>query len=275
MSIPRSQSVPHVSSLRITTDVPRASQRDSARPKLPRHRSAVAVAGSSQPLASLYTPRSEREDPFSLGGFFPANLGAFENSPEEHEWDWLHASDDRAVLRSPARSGLVSPISEDDEWDIPTPCSAFADAGDALTRDAIKREDKLGILALSGKSRLRLLAFVMDGKLNADMILGDPADKLTLPSHGDELYVEDRLLSPYTQPGDPLDDEAVYDALRALRTAHSRPRGSAVKHEAAGMHELFSPEKEADDKMKVEADGWGARLVSWGVSRVADYISPV
>ncbi|KAI0375298.1 hypothetical protein BV20DRAFT_960404 [Pilatotrama ljubarskyi] len=250
MSIPRSQSVPHVSSLRITTDMPRASQRDSARPKLPRHRSAVAVSGSTQPLASLYTPRSEREDPFSLGGFFPANLGAFESSPAEQEWDWLHAEDDRAAaLRSPARSGLVSPISEDDEWDIPTPCSAFADAGDALARDAIKREDKLGILALG--------------------------DKLTLLSHGDELYVENRLLSPYTQPGDPLDDEAVYDALRALRTAHSRPRGSAVKHEATSMHELFSPEKETDDKMKVEADGWGARLVSWGVSRVVDYISPV
>ncbi|KAI0660372.1 hypothetical protein C8Q70DRAFT_47686 [Cubamyces menziesii] len=250
MSLPRSQSVPHVSSLKITTDLGQSSTHNGTRrPKLPRHRSAVAVSGT-QPFASLYTPRSEREDPFSLGGFFPTTLGAFENSPVEQEWDWLHpdtaANDD---YDSPVRSGLVSPISEDDEWDIPTPCSALDDAGDALARDAIKREDKLGILTL--------------------------ADKLSLPPHGDELYVEDdRLLSPYTQTGDPLADEAVYDALRALRTAHSRPHGSAVKGEKGMMHELFSPEKETDDKMKVEARGWEA-LVSWGVSRVVDYISPV
>ncbi|KAI0778476.1 hypothetical protein BD413DRAFT_465769 [Trametes elegans] len=256
-SLPRSQSVPHVGSLRITTDLPRSPTQGS-RPKLPRHRSAVAVSGT-QPLASLYTPRSEREDPFSLGGFFPSNLGAFDSSPVEHEWDWLHSPDDDAprAVRSPLRSGLVSPISEDDEWEIPTPCSALAETGDTLARDAIKREDKLGILALGGTSPLALHAAHSH-------------------SHGEDVYGEDRLLSPYTQPGDPLDDDAVYDALRALRTAHSRPRGSAVKHEARTMHGLFSPEKETDDKMAdgVEADGWGA-LVSWGVSRVVDYISPV
>ncbi|KAI0639699.1 hypothetical protein C8Q77DRAFT_1082492 [Trametes polyzona] len=267
-SIPRSQSVPHVGSLKITTtDLPGSRTTTTTRPKLPRHRSSASVSSTHQhqPLASLYSPRSEREDPFSLGGFFPTNLGAFENSPAEQEWDWLHreytaggedvVDFDGSVRRSRAssRSGLVSPISEDDEWDIPTPCSAFADAGDALARDTIQREDKLGILALG--------------------------DKLSLASHGhgEEAYVDDRLLSPYRQAGgDPLDDEAVYDALRALRTAHSRPRGSAVKHDAGSLHELFSPEKEADDKMKVEADGsrWGT-LVSWGVSRVVDYISPV
>ncbi|KAI8980718.1 hypothetical protein BD414DRAFT_493074 [Trametes punicea] len=253
MSIPRSQSLPHVSSLKITTTgLSPSSPASSRRPKLPRHRSAIVVSSSPQ---SLYTPRTERDDPFSLGGFFPANLGAFEYLPTDQQWDWLHpdaaaADEDDYYLGglSPIRSGLVSPISEDDEWDIPTPCSALADEHDALAQDAIRREDKLGILTL--------------------------ADKLSLPSHGDELYVEDRLLSPYTQPGDPLADEAVYDALRALRTAHSRSHGSGGKDEAAGMHSLFSAEKEADDKIKVEAGGWEA-LVSWGVSRVVDYFSPV
>lgn len=158
MSIPRSQSVPHVGSLKITTaDLPGPGPR--TRTHLPRHRSAVAVAGTIQPpLSSLYSPRSEREDPFSLGGFFPAPLGTFENSPVEHEWDWLHAADDAATgtHRSPSarstRSGLVSPLSEDDEWEVRTPGSAFADEGDALARDAILREDKMGILALSGMS---------------------------------------------------------------------------------------------------------------------------
>ena len=99
-------------------------------------------------------------------------------------------------------------------------------------------------------------------------------DTLFLPPRGDELYVEERLLSPYVQPGDPLDADAVYDALRALRTAHSVPYGSAVKDESAALHSLFSPEKEVEDKVKVEADGWET-LVSWGVRRVVDYISPV
>ncbi|OJT10085.1 hypothetical protein TRAPUB_13441 [Trametes pubescens] len=167
MSIPRSQSVPHVGALKITTtDLPGPGPR--TRTHLPRHRSAVAVSGSIQPpLSSLYSPRSEREDPFSLGGFFPAPLGTFENSPVEHEWDWLHAADDAAAgtHRSPrasARSGLVSPISEDDEWEVRTPGSAFADAGDALARDAILREDKMGILALSGMSPLPLPSFAYD-----------------------------------------------------------------------------------------------------------------
>ena len=103
-----------------------------------------------------------------------------------------------------------------------------------------------------------------------------PADTLFMPPRGDELYVEERLLSPYTQAGDPLDADAVYDALRALRTAHSLPNESAVhvKDDSAALHELFSPEKDMDDKVKVEADGWGA-LVSWGVSIVVDYLSPV
>ena len=100
-------------------------------------------------------------------------------------------------------------------------------------------------------------------------------DTLFLPARGDELYVEEHgVLSPFTRAGDPLDADAVVDALRALRTAYSLPSGSAVKNESAALHELFSPEKETEDKVKVEAEGWGA-LVSWGVSRVVDYFSPV
>ena len=99
-------------------------------------------------------------------------------------------------------------------------------------------------------------------------------DTLFLPSRGDEPYNDDRLFSPYMQPGDPLDADAVCDALRALRTAHSLPAASAVMAGPETLDALFSPEKEAEDKVKVEAAGWGA-LVSWGVSRVVDYVSPV
>ena len=75
---------------------------------------------------------------------------------------------------------------------------------------------------------------------------------------GDELYVEEHgLLSPSARPGDPLDADAVVDALRALRTAYTLPSGSAVKSESAALHALFSPENdpEDDDKVKVEAEG--------------------
>ncbi|KAI0800973.1 hypothetical protein C8Q74DRAFT_458764 [Fomes fomentarius] len=251
MSVPRSRSVPHISSLQTTKLHPdpsssSPSDRDRhARPQLSRHRSAVTISSSAHHLAPIYTPRVEREDPFSLSGFFPANLNfaALEHPETEQEWDWLRASDHSEADESEQlefRSGRVSPISEsDDEWNIPTPCSPEVE--DALTGDAIKREDKLGILKLS--------------------------NTLFMPPRGDELYVEDRLLSPYTQAGDPLDTDAVYDALRALRTAHSLPYASPVKNESAALHELFSPEKEAEDKVKVEAEGWGA-LVSWGTGKV-------
>ena len=49
------------------------------------------------------------------------------------------------------RYAVMSPISEsDDEWNVPTPCSP--DMEDALAGDAIRREDKLGILTLSSMS---------------------------------------------------------------------------------------------------------------------------
>ncbi|EJF66963.1 hypothetical protein DICSQDRAFT_131242 [Dichomitus squalens LYAD-421 SS1] len=249
MSVPRSHSVPHFTSAslrrtKISSGVPATDDADiHARAKLPRHRSTAAIA-STKHWASVYTPRVEKEDPFSLSGFFPANFTALEHSGAEQEWDWLRASSGDVD-----ESGLVSPVTEsEDEWNLPTPCSE--DAVDAFANEAIEREDKLGILALSSDS--------------------------FLPSRGDELYVESEehiLLSPFTRTGDPLDADAVVDALRALRTAYSLPSGSAVKHESAALHELFSPEKESDDKVKVEAGGWGA-LVSWGVSRVEDYFSP-
>ena len=120
---------------------------------------ASASASAHTGPASPYTPRVEREDPFSLSGFFPASLSALERPEADQEWDWLHHhaddddDEDGGEEREDAayRSGRVSPISEsDDEWNVPTPCSP--DVEDLLTGDAIRREDKLGILTLSSKS---------------------------------------------------------------------------------------------------------------------------
>ncbi|KAH9944134.1 uncharacterized protein BXZ73DRAFT_87095 [Epithele typhae] len=181
-------------------------------------------------VSATYTPHIEREDPFSLAGFFPSPFyaPALEAAPRAHEWDWLRASTDDDDVPIEYLSGRVSPISSDDDWSVHTPSphdleDAFSRVND-FEEETIKREDKLGVLEFS-------------------------SDTLFLASRRPEPYVDDRLLSPYTQPGDPLDADAVYDALRALRTAHSLPKGSAAGH-------------------------WGA-LVSWGVSRVVDYLSPV
>lgn len=169
MSVPRSRSVPHITLQ--TTNLSTASSSSQpaerhARPHLPRHRSAVALSSSSHHLVPVYTPRVEREDPFSLSGFFPANFAALEHPEAEQEWDWLRVTDDSDAGDDDHRSGRVSPISEsDDEWTVPTPCSP--DVEDALTGDAIKREDKLGILTLSGKSRPRLLRDVRAGRPHA------------------------------------------------------------------------------------------------------------
>lgn len=285
MSVPRSRSAPHISSATLTkisaaTASPEPSESHyHVRPLLSRHQSAVVISGSSHHLVPAYTPRVEREDPFSLSGFFPTNFAALEHPDADQEWDWLRATDEDEDEDGGAfRSGPVSPISEsDDEWPIHTPCSLHDE--DALTGAAIKREDKLGILTLSGMSRSCLLSLRDVRMSSAHACPSAPVllaiDTFSLPPRGDELYVDDHLLSPYSQTGDPLDADAVYDALRALRTAHSLPQESAVyvKDDSAALHELFSPENDVDDKVKVE-DGWGA-LVSWGVSSVVDYLSPV
>ena len=280
MSVPRSYSVPHFTTVSLQgTKKATEDTGHHTRPKLPRHRSAVAIS-SSKNLTSIYSPRVEKEDPFSLSGFFPANLVALEHSAAEQEWDWLRASSDE---EGEYRPDLVSPVSEsEDEWNLPTPCSQ--DAADAFTREAIKREDKLGILALSSGMSFRLTVVrfrpvlrTFECSFPAPLVDVLRALDTFLRPRGDELYVEAEehaLLSPFARAGDPLDADAVVDALRALRTAYSLPSGSAVKDESAALHELFSPEKESEDKVKVETGGWGA-LVSWGVSRVEDYFSPV
>ena len=279
MSVSRSKSASHLAGL----DPSQRALPSEARPKLPRHRSALAVSSTSH-FVSAYTPRVEREDPFSLFGFFPSTISTALAEPGvQQEWDWLHSTDEE----DQDFSGLVSPISEgSDDWDIPTPCSPEAE--DALAGDAIRQEDKLGVLALSGMS-LRLLLTAAGphpiSLLGVRPLLSDalvvlhtgPIDTLFLPSRGGEPYVDDRLFSPYTQPGDPLDADAVYDALRALRTADSLPSRSAVEDGPPTLHDLFSSsEKDAEDKVVVleTAAGLGA-LVSWGVSRVVDYVSPV
>lgn len=92
-----------------------------------------------QPLAtntSLIPPNSpwvEREDPFSLAGFFPASHRAV---PEDEQWKWLRKEEEED-------KASVSSFSVDDED------SVLGELEDELAGETIKGEDKLGVLSLS------------------------------------------------------------------------------------------------------------------------------
>ncbi|KIK07412.1 hypothetical protein K443DRAFT_673334 [Laccaria amethystina LaAM-08-1] len=115
MSLQRSKSAPHIVGSPVKTI------------HLPRSTSHQQLQNSASNTRG-YTPRTEREDPFSLAGFFPAAL-----VEEEEEWRWLHAEEGES--------------SEGDQ--VRTPSSGiFGQAEDRNTREAIEGEDKLGVLAL-------------------------------------------------------------------------------------------------------------------------------
>lgn len=79
-------------------------------------------------LVQHSAPLNDREDPFSLAGFFPGS--------SEERWKWLRR--DEGSERASVSSFSVG---EED--------SALGDMDDELAREAIQDEDKLGVLSLS------------------------------------------------------------------------------------------------------------------------------
>ncbi|KAF7799252.1 hypothetical protein EIP86_010484 [Pleurotus ostreatoroseus] len=226
MPIPRSQSTPHVAgtqpflaphALTLNTGRPE-------RPKLPRHRSALALSESTSAAASSgrHTPLSERtEDPFSLTGFFSPGLSV---TDESCTWDWLRARDDDTHADADSKfmaSGCVSPISEEDADLLATQglSPIFDKLRDQLAAEAIREEDKLGILSVR--------------------------EPTVLTSETAPLY-EQHILSRYSE-GDPEDDNALYEALLALRLAHV-PSDEAKKDTGIDVRQgLFSPVDRVED----------------------------
>lgn len=150
MSIPRSKSAPHVGPIQSHPD-PLAKVDN--KPRIVRHSSALVVTSlattSSRHGSGRQSPRVEREeDPFSLSGFFPSQL-ALSNKLHVGGWKWLRSEDDDdSTGEYEAFTGYVSPVSEeDDEWMPSTPI--FHHQEEERTLEAIKQEDKLGILSLS------------------------------------------------------------------------------------------------------------------------------
>lgn len=83
--------------------------------------------------SALDSPLNDREDPFSLGGFFPGSSRTAHQ--EEEQWKWLQRDED-------SERASVSSFSVDEED------SVLGELDDELAREAIKVEDKLGVLSL-------------------------------------------------------------------------------------------------------------------------------
>lgn len=94
----------------------------------------LAMAQPSMMMASP-TPRTEREDPFNMGGFFPPSHLV---PAQEEEWGWLHAEEEAGVE---ARTEAY----EDDEAEEE---EGEVDEGGREPGAVIRREDKMGILTL-------------------------------------------------------------------------------------------------------------------------------
>lgn len=163
MALSRSKSAPHVPGQAIKFTAPSGSS--SRHAQMQRRASAFAV--SSPSVRSVYespartgqqSPRVERrDDPFSLGGFFPSSLAAVHDRQENVEWAWLYEEDESEEVLAqspvPRSSGYTTPSStdwEEDEWALPStpPVPMFDRGEDEICGETIKREDKLGILSL-------------------------------------------------------------------------------------------------------------------------------
>ncbi|KZT75132.1 hypothetical protein DAEQUDRAFT_734585 [Daedalea quercina L-15889] len=233
MSVPRSKSAPHVRS--DILNVNGRSSREQHRSPSPQLLRSKSVLG---PRHELTSPAVEREDPFNLSNFFPSPLGLGER---DDEWKWLQGETTRAE-RSP---GYSTPLAEEDEWLPGTPPDVETHEkrlDEALTVEAIHREDKLGILTF-----------------------GD----FLASSGARDRYSDDPLMSPYSE-NDLTDDEALYHALAALRAS----RGLAMEREAINQlrgrfDDLFAAEA-TEGILEGLTDG-GYSLLYGGIRGAMDF----
>lgn len=94
----------------------------------PRHAHTLPGAGACSPP---HTPRAERNDPFSLGGFFPAAAKA------DGDWAWLHPEEVDAEEAAAAHALFAVPEEDGEEEGLR-----------GKVTKVIEGEDKLGVLAI-------------------------------------------------------------------------------------------------------------------------------
>ncbi|KAL0951338.1 hypothetical protein HGRIS_008042 [Hohenbuehelia grisea] len=180
----------------------------AALPTIPRSRSSPNFTSTHRHLTAgslpwLLSPRDgDKEDPFSLTGFFPSSMALGGTEEAWQEWVWLRTDKEHQPLGAngieedgAASDGLADALeplpAEDDAYD---PGLGLAGV-EELMRKTIKEEDKLGLLSWGATVRN---PFVDKGQEEHE----DP--------------VQDRLFSPYMND-EPEDHEALYLALSARR----------------------------------------------------------
>jgi len=148
MHIQRSQSAPQpiaIDALFCPSE-PRAGTLNGLQANISRSKSYLI-----QPV--LATSWVERDDPFNLGGFFPASNRAASEHGEQ--WKWLYKEDEDAAR---ADKGSISSFFVQDDY------STAGQLGEELAEETIKGEDKFGLLAL-GDDLVRPLSRMLTNQL--------------------------------------------------------------------------------------------------------------
>lgn len=181
--------------------------------------------------SSIDSPLTQRVEAFNLsGGFFPS---------EANEYDWVSVND--GTVESPPRtyrtlsSGLHTPAASE------SPASSFSslpatpgvslvhrplpDELDHMASEAIKSEDKMGVLKITTRS---LSSFILGS--------GGDVDQLEL-----------------TPDAEPLSDEALYSLIRTRRQEATTPADEQPKY-----GELFLSPDPADAAN--QSRGWSNYL---------------
>lgn len=208
MSIQRSQSVPH-SIAHAQSSLPRSMSHQ----QLPRNTYKTPIRRATSLRASpMASPRTEREDPFSLAGFFPTSL-----STESEDWRWIREEEEEHLEGEEEES-------HESSHDERSGSVMSRQGNEELTR-AIRDHDKMGVLSMGewSKKRSRNQMEGVDVRvLHADEFLWKKSDYD---------YDEERLLSPYSEE-EAVDFESLHQTLQGLRRETCEGIAKATRSEA-------------------------------------------
>lgn len=146
MSIQRSKSAPQSVAGLSTFNLPRSFSHEHLQKN-----AGQASTSAATPAVSPSISRVDREDPFSLTGFFPPLRFRTEH---QEEWNWLRADREGDIQQDDAQS-TYSFSSAGGEGIVDSPLTGspaavmFGQVEDDIARETIRCEDKLGVLSLS------------------------------------------------------------------------------------------------------------------------------
>lgn len=193
------------------------------------------------------------DDPFSLSGFFPSGIGLSNSGGREKEWEWLRPYDDHAHEDSLYEAAILHRPSAGEGWNAVGRSESGEAENTSSAVAAIKLDDKLGAMTVTGKPYLH------QSQHSSDWVeLKERGKKKD--SHPDHRYTgldEDelhgQLFQPYTTDDDgPRDDDRY----------------------AVSMQNLFCPENGAEDKMMMMLLQPPGGFWETMVCKMFDFLSP-